>query len=135
MPTENYAPDTHGALVAFDGLEGYEEVDRYWLNAPYAFASINLDTEADEYRYQVVEPDLDDLETALLDRLFDDIRDPHVVADAVAATVRPGGSVAGGMNATRRGRPGDHARPFRHGRVAWASRASAVTDERCGHRG
>jgi len=75
IDAEEYDPSEHGRLVSFSGLHGYEEVERYWVNAPFAFVSINYDDVENEYRYHVVEPELDDLETELLDRLFSDIRD------------------------------------------------------------
>ncbi|WP_256299797.1 type II/IV secretion system ATPase subunit [Haloarchaeobius salinus] len=75
---EPYYPSEHGELVTFDGLDGWEEVDRYWVNAPYAFISINHDAAANEYRYHVVEPELDEYELALLETLFEDVRDPLV---------------------------------------------------------
>jgi flagellar protein FlaI len=87
-----YRPDEHGPLVEFDGLEGYEEVERYWINAPFAFASINYDDEAKEHRYQVVEPTLTALESELLDALYEDIRAPllydRAVGDDPEATLR-----------------------------------------------
>jgi flagellar protein FlaI len=87
-----YRPDEHGRLVQFDGLEGYEEVERYWVNAPYAFVSINYDDEDKEHRYQVVEPTLTSLEAELLDALFEDIRAPllydRAVGDDPEATLR-----------------------------------------------
>ncbi|CCQ34824.1 Type II secretion system protein [Halorhabdus tiamatea SARL4B] len=73
---ENYDPLRHEHLTNFGGLPGMNEIERYWLNAPYAFASINYDPEQDEHRYHVVEPGLDDFERDLLDRLFEDVRDP-----------------------------------------------------------
>jgi len=79
----DYDPGRHDPLVTFGGLEGYEEVERYWLNAPFAFVSINHDDEASEYRYQVVEPQLTDLERDLLDRLFDDVRDPLLYREEI----------------------------------------------------
>ncbi|WP_276282176.1 type II/IV secretion system ATPase subunit [Halorussus caseinilyticus] len=75
IDAEEYEPAEHGPLVSFSGLPDYEEVDRYWVNAPFAFVSVNYDDVENEYLYQVVEPELDDLETELLDRLFADIRD------------------------------------------------------------
>ncbi|WP_327051648.1 type II/IV secretion system ATPase subunit [Halomicrococcus gelatinilyticus] len=74
IPVEDYDPREHGSLVSFTGVSGYREVDRYWVNAPFAFVSINYDPEANEHRYHVVEPELDDLETELLEKLFSDIR-------------------------------------------------------------
>ncbi|MFC3476135.1 type II/IV secretion system ATPase subunit [Halobacterium litoreum] len=70
-----YDPAAHGPLVSFDGLAGYEEVDRYWVNAPYAFVYVGFDPENDEHHYHVVEPGLDDFEQELLETLYDDIRD------------------------------------------------------------
>ena len=75
---ENYDPDRHGNLVTFDGLDGYEEIDRYWVNAPFAFVSINRGHEENKYLYHAVEPELEEYEYALLEALFDDIRDPLV---------------------------------------------------------
>jgi flagellar protein FlaI len=83
IPETNYDPNRHQPLVEFDGLDGYEEIDRYWLNAPFAFVSINRDTERDEHRYHVVEPRLDEVEDELLDRLFEDIRGPLIYRDVV----------------------------------------------------
>ncbi|WP_158057433.1 type II/IV secretion system ATPase subunit [Halorussus halophilus] len=75
VDTGNYDPGEHGLLVSFSGIDGYEEIERYWVNAPFAFVSVNYDDEENEHRYHVVEPDLDDLETDLLARLFEDLRD------------------------------------------------------------
>jgi len=74
IPVEDYDPREHGSLISFTGVSGYREVDRYWVNAPFAFVSINYDPEANEHLYYVVEPELDDLETELLEKLFSDIR-------------------------------------------------------------
>jgi len=79
----NYDPRRHGRLVTFDGVDGHEEVDRYWLNAPYAFAVITYDPDTTEHRYNVVEPNLTADERELLDRLFEDVRDPLLYADDV----------------------------------------------------
>jgi flagellar protein FlaI len=76
VDVERYDPNRHQPLVSFDGRSGMEEVDRYWVNAPFAFVSINLDREENEHHYQVVEPTLSELERDLLERLFEDIRDP-----------------------------------------------------------
>ncbi|MBX0293981.1 type II/IV secretion system ATPase subunit [Haloarcula nitratireducens] len=83
VPESNYDPARHDSLVAFDGLAGYEEVERYWLNAPFAFVSINRDPESDEHRYHVVEPSLTDVEAELLDRLFEDVRGPLIYREDV----------------------------------------------------
>ncbi|MFC7175606.1 type II/IV secretion system ATPase subunit [Halosegnis marinus] len=72
----NYTPGTHGRLVPEEpDAVGYE-VDRYWLNAPYSYASIRYDDEENEHRYVVVEPSLTADESRLLETLYDDVRDP-----------------------------------------------------------
>jgi flagellar protein FlaI len=80
----NYDPEEHTPLVSFSGLPDYEEEDRYWLNAPFAYVSINHDPANNENLYYVVEPSLDELELELLDRLFDDVRDPLLYRDDVS---------------------------------------------------
>ena len=70
-----YALDRHGPLATFSGLEGFTEVERYWVNAPFAFVVIAHDPEANEYRYHVVEPELTDFEQELLDQVFVDTRE------------------------------------------------------------
>jgi len=84
VPNANYDPKRHGRLVSHTSPDQYDEIDRYWLNAPFAFASINHDPEADEHYYQIVEPTLDEFERDLLDRLFDDIRGPLIYRDDVS---------------------------------------------------
>jgi flagellar protein FlaI len=79
-----YDPKRHDRLVTFDGLDGYEEVDRYWVNAPFAFVSINFHPEETKHYYYVVEPGLSEFETELLERLFEDIRGPLLYRDEVA---------------------------------------------------
>jgi len=73
-----YAPGEQGQLVTFDGLDDYQELNRYWVNPPFAFVSINHDPDANEHLYYVVEPELDEYEHALLETLFEDVRDPLV---------------------------------------------------------
>ncbi|AQL41327.1 type II secretion system protein [Halorientalis sp. IM1011] len=84
LPVQNYDPDKHDRLISFSGLPSYEEVDRYWLNVPFSFVSINYDHEEDKHRYHVVEPQLDELEANLLDRLAEDIREPLLYRENVA---------------------------------------------------
>ncbi|GAA0306224.1 ATPase, T2SS/T4P/T4SS family [Halarchaeum salinum] len=78
VPAEDYRPSVHDPLVTFDGLDGYEEVDRYWVNAPYAFVWVGYNDAENEHRYHVVEPALDDVERELLSNLFADVRDTLV---------------------------------------------------------
>jgi len=80
----DYDPKRHEPLVTFDGLDGYEEIERYWVNVPFAFISINYDPQETEHYYYVVEPTLSEFEAELLDRLFEDIRGPLLYRDAIA---------------------------------------------------
>jgi len=84
LAVTEYDPKRHDRLVTFDGLEGYEEIDRYWVNAPFTFVSINYDPEETKHYYYVVEPQLTSFETGLLERLFEDIRGPLLYRDEVA---------------------------------------------------
>ena len=77
VEVEPYDPED-GVLVTFDGLAGHEEIERYWVNAPYAFVSINYNDAENVYLYYVVEPELDEDEFELLEMLFEDVRDPLV---------------------------------------------------------
>ncbi|WP_411962942.1 type II/IV secretion system ATPase subunit [Haloferax sp. YSMS24] len=63
-------------LGTFDVPAGHEEVDRYWVNAPYAYVVVTFDTNATAHYFHVVEPDLDEFESSLLERVRTDIRDP-----------------------------------------------------------
>ena len=71
-----FRPGEDGPLASFELPEGHDEVDRYWVNAPYAYVVITHDPEASEHQYHAVEPDLDEFETLLLRRIVEDIRDP-----------------------------------------------------------
>ena len=44
----------------------YEEVQRYWVRAPYAMVSIVHDEEQGDYRYYVVEPEIEEGEEELI---------------------------------------------------------------------
>ncbi|MFB6196715.1 MAG: type II secretion system protein, partial [Halobacteriaceae archaeon] len=72
---EPYDPDRHNPLISYAGPTDQVEIERYWVNAPYAFVSIQYDEEENEHTYNVVEPDLDEFERDLLEDLFRDIRD------------------------------------------------------------
>jgi len=80
----NYDPERHDRLVEYERRPEMEEKERYWLNAPFAYATIHYDHEDDEYRYDVIEPALDEFELELLDRLFEDIRDPLLYREDIA---------------------------------------------------
>ena len=70
-----YRPED-GIFADFDPPPGEEAVDRYWVNAPYAYVVITYDDEESEHYYHAVEPELDEFELELLARTKIDIRDP-----------------------------------------------------------
>lgn len=72
---EPYHPGEHDDLINFDGIPGEEEVERYWLNKPYAFAVITFNDDHNQHYYYVIEPELDETEQLLLEAMLDDIRD------------------------------------------------------------
>ncbi len=80
----DYDPTRHERLVEFHGLPGYEEVERYWVNAPFAFVSVNYDPDTHKHLYYVVEPQLTEFEQELLEQLFDDVRSPLLYREDVA---------------------------------------------------
>jgi flagellar protein FlaI len=81
-----FRPGRDGPLAAFAIPEGEREVDRYWVNAPYAYVVITYDDAESEHRYYAVEPELDRFESDLLDRVVDDIRDPLLYREGTGRT-------------------------------------------------
>ena len=71
-----FRPGEDGPLGSFSAPPEEREIDRYWVNAPYAYVVITYHDPESEHRYYAVEPDLDGFERSLLDRVADDIRDP-----------------------------------------------------------
>ncbi|WP_251343205.1 type II/IV secretion system ATPase subunit [Haloplanus halophilus] len=71
-----FRPGEDGPLATFDVPSGHEELDRYWVNAPFAYVVVTHDSEESANRYHAVEPDLDAFEESLLERVREDIRDP-----------------------------------------------------------
>lgn len=78
---EPYDPEKHGPLVTFDGRDGYEETDRYWVNEPYAFVAILHNLERDDLLYQVVEPQMSGFEEEILEEIRSRLRDVLLVED------------------------------------------------------
>jgi flagellar protein FlaI len=77
-----FRPGEDGPLSDFSLPAGHEEVDRYWVNAPYAYVVVTHDSEASEHYYHVVEPDVTDFEADLFERVLVDIRDPLLYRSA-----------------------------------------------------
>lgn len=72
---EPYTPERFGPLVTFNGLSGYREEERYWVNEPYALVSILYNDERKEYLYYVVEPELAPSERILLETVYENLLD------------------------------------------------------------
>ena len=81
-----FRPGEDGPLASFVVPEDEREVDRYWVNAPYAYVVITYDEAESEHRYYAVEPELDAFERELLDRVVDDIRDPLLYREGTGKT-------------------------------------------------
>jgi len=75
LEIEAYDPDLHGPLSVFEGLLGYEEVERYWLREPYSFAVILYNRDGDDNTYHVVEPYMRDFEEVLLQDIKNRLHD------------------------------------------------------------
>ena len=75
VPDEPYRPTDHGPVVEDIEFDD-REVDRYWLNPPYAYVVVTYDDRADQHLYRAVEPSLDRFETELIEALYDDVRTP-----------------------------------------------------------
>jgi flagellar protein FlaI len=62
---EAYNPEIHGPLIEYHPPDGFEVVDEYWLQEPYVKAFVIYSDELHEYRYIVVEPELNAAEAEL----------------------------------------------------------------------
>ncbi len=63
---EEYNPEEHGPMTTFEGIPGYDEVERYWVNEPYAFVVILFNQKDNEYVYHMAEPTLTPFEETFL---------------------------------------------------------------------
>jgi flagellar protein FlaI len=84
--TRSLRPGVDGPLSGFSLPAGHEEVERYWVDAPFSYVVITYDTAENKHLYHAVEPDLDEFESTLLDRVRRDIREPLLYHDGVDAT-------------------------------------------------
>ena len=81
-----FRPGEDGPLASFSIPPEEREIDRYWVNAPYAYVVITYHDPESAHRYYTVEPDLDGFERSLLDRVADDIRDPLLYREGTGHT-------------------------------------------------
>jgi len=85
---KKYEPSKHGPIALFKGVEGYKEVERYWVNEPYAFVAILFNDKKNEYLYHVVEPTLTPFENELLGELHKRLQDVLIIEGAGEAADR-----------------------------------------------
>ncbi len=83
---EPYDPEKHGTMAVFPGVEGYEEVERYWVIEPYAFVTILYNEGTNNYLYYVVEPSMTLFESELLKEVYERLQDVLVVENLDATT-------------------------------------------------
>jgi len=76
IDARSFRPGEDGPLGSFDVPPDHEELDRYWVNAPFAYVVITYDSAESENRYHAIEPELNAFEAGLLERVREDIRDP-----------------------------------------------------------
>ncbi|MDZ7687940.1 MAG: ATPase, T2SS/T4P/T4SS family [Halobacteriales archaeon] len=62
-------------VAEYEGMEGYVEHERYWVNKPYAYVAILYSDTQNDYLYHVVEPSLDDYEQAVRKDMEERLRD------------------------------------------------------------
>ncbi|WP_082098652.1 MULTISPECIES: type II/IV secretion system ATPase subunit [unclassified Methanosarcina] len=77
-----YDPETYGPLLEYEIPAGFTEIERYWVEEPYAFISIIENMEM-KY-YNAVEPTLTTYEKAVLDRVRDNLEDVLTQDDMIS---------------------------------------------------
>lgn len=78
----------HGHIVTFEGIAGYKEIERYWVNEPFSFISIQFNENTDDYIYYIVEPELTPFEQTLLSDIYERSRDLLSYKDLVEGVDR-----------------------------------------------
>lgn len=77
LPT--YDPAIHETLVEYENPKDCIEIERYWVDEPYAFISIIQKNEVTQYH--VVEPSLSVFEKEILERVYEDLQDILTLED------------------------------------------------------
>ena len=85
---EPYDPERHGPMAIFPGVQGYEEIERYWVDEPYAFTVVLYSEQTNNYLYYVVEPSLTVFEKELLEEVYERLQDVLVLEDLNPRTDR-----------------------------------------------
>ncbi|MDO9518148.1 MAG: type II/IV secretion system ATPase subunit [Methanosarcinaceae archaeon] len=81
VEVEPYDPELHGPLCMFRGVAGYEELERRWVNEPYAFVVVLFNEEKNHSIYYVVEPELSEFEETFLTEIKDRLRNVLLVEE------------------------------------------------------
>ena len=72
LPTYNMI--VHGPMAVFPGVPGYRELERYWVDEPFAFVVVLENPETNTRLYYLVEPVLTESEQDLLDTIVERMR-------------------------------------------------------------
>ncbi len=70
-----YDAKIHGDIVHFEGIPDYVEIERYWVNEPFSFISIQFNEVSNDYLYYIAEPELTPFEETLLNDVYERLRD------------------------------------------------------------
>lgn len=81
IEVDPYEPEIHGPITEFKGIENYQEIDRYWVNEPYAFIVILYNEDKNNHLYYIVEPELTEFEHTFLLEIKDRLRDVLLVEE------------------------------------------------------
>ena len=79
LKLQPYSAEKMGHIVDFKKLPGFVEIERYWVNEPYAFVSILYNEEKKEFHYHTVEPVLSVFERMVLETVYENILDTLTV--------------------------------------------------------
>ncbi|VVB89325.1 Type II/IV secretion system protein [uncultured archaeon] len=79
LSIEKYDPELYGPLATFEGYESFKELERYWVNEPYAFVVILFNPDTNAYLYYVAEPVLSDFEDLFLREIKERLKDVLLV--------------------------------------------------------
>jgi flagellar protein FlaI len=80
IPVEEYNFERHGTLVEPQIPEGYEQIDRYWVEKGRSLVVIALNKKSNQKEYLLFEPALSQFEYDLLERLHEDLRDVLILS-------------------------------------------------------
>lgn len=69
-----YDPSVSGPLAEFKGVEGFDEIERYWIEQPFSFAVI-LRSKTGDLHYELVEPDLSEFDEGVLKKVWESLKD------------------------------------------------------------